>query len=136
HRIRRWRIARGGRAARAGRGAVRARLAGDGGNDGGRLARPSRQVRRRRIHVRLGGGPRRGPGGVRGCQRPDAAPGGRAVNAPSVRPYLIALGATLLGQGLLSWLLDATANDSNQLPWRFANSDPRHALIHVVWGAA
>ena len=56
------------------------------------------------------------------------------MSAPSVRPYLIVLGATLLGQGVLSWLLDATANDSNQLPWRFANSDPRHALIHVVWG--
>jgi hypothetical protein len=57
------------------------------------------------------------------------------VSAPSLRPYLIVLGATLLGQGLLSWLLDATGIDSNQLPWRFANSDPRHAFIHVVWGA-
>ena len=57
------------------------------------------------------------------------------MSAPSLRPYLIVLGATLLGQGLLSWLLDATGIDSNQLPWRFANSDPRHAFIHVVWGA-
>jgi len=57
------------------------------------------------------------------------------VSAPSLRPYLLIVGATLLGQGLLSWLLDATGNDSNQLPWRFANSDPRHAFIHVVWGA-
>jgi hypothetical protein len=57
------------------------------------------------------------------------------MSAPSLRPYLLILGATLLVQGLLAWLLNATGNDSNQLPWRFANSDPRHALIHVVWGA-
>ena len=58
------------------------------------------------------------------------------MSAPSLRPYLFVLGTTLLGQGLLSWLLDATGNDNNHLPWRFANSDPRHALIHVLWGAA
>ena len=57
------------------------------------------------------------------------------MSAPSLRPYLAVLGALLLGQGLLSWLLDATGNDSNQLPWRFANADPRHAFIHVVWGS-
>ena len=57
------------------------------------------------------------------------------MSAPSLRPYLIVLGVTLLGQGLVSWVVGATVNDSNQLPWRFANSDPRHAFIHVVWGA-
>lgn len=45
------------------------------------------------------------------------------------------LGAALLAQGVLSWLLDATGNAGNQLPERFANADPRHALIHVVWGS-
>jgi hypothetical protein len=57
------------------------------------------------------------------------------VSAPSLRTYLTLLGALLLGQGLLSWLLDATGNDSNQLPLRFANADPRHAFVHVVWGS-
>ena len=57
------------------------------------------------------------------------------MSAPSLRPYLLVVGATLLGQGLLSWLLDATGSASSQLPWRLANSDPRHAFIHVVWGA-
>jgi hypothetical protein len=54
---------------------------------------------------------------------------------PTLRPYLALLGGTLLAQGLLSWALDRTGNASDQLPQRFANSDPRHALIHVVWGA-
>lgn len=58
------------------------------------------------------------------------------MTAPSLRPYVVLLGATLLGQGLVSWALDWSGNASNQLPYRFANSDPRHALIHVVWGAA
>ena len=53
---------------------------------------------------------------------------------PSVRPYLVVLGAALLGQGLLSWLLDWTGNASSRMPYRFANADPRHAFIHVVWG--
>ena len=57
------------------------------------------------------------------------------MSAPSLRPYLIVLGATLLGQGLLSWLLDATGNAGKQLPERFANADPRHAFIHVAWGS-
>jgi len=54
---------------------------------------------------------------------------------PTLRPYLALLGATLLGQGLASWALDWSGHASNQLPYRFANSDPRHALIHVAWGA-
>ncbi len=54
---------------------------------------------------------------------------------PTLRPYLALLGATLLVQGLISWALDWTGNASTQLPQRFANSDPRHAFIHVVWGA-
>jgi len=54
---------------------------------------------------------------------------------PTLRPYLLILGATLLGQGLVSWALDWSGNASNQLPSRFANSDPRHAFIHVAWGA-
>jgi hypothetical protein len=54
---------------------------------------------------------------------------------PTLRPFLAILGATLLGQGLASWALDWSGHASNQLPNRFANSDPRHAAIHVVWGA-
>lgn len=54
---------------------------------------------------------------------------------PTLRPYLALLGATLLGQGLVSWALDWSGNASNQLAYRFANSDPRHALVHVVWGS-
>jgi hypothetical protein len=54
---------------------------------------------------------------------------------PTLRPYLALLGATLLVQGLVSWALEWTGNASTQLPQRFANSDPRHAFIHVAWGA-
>jgi hypothetical protein len=54
---------------------------------------------------------------------------------PTLRPYLALLGATLLGQGLASWALHWSGHASNQLPYRFANSDPRHAFIHVVWGS-
>ncbi len=54
---------------------------------------------------------------------------------PTLRPYIAILGATLLGQGLVSWALDWSGHASNQLPNRFANSDPRHAAIHVAWGA-
>jgi hypothetical protein len=54
---------------------------------------------------------------------------------PTLRPYLALLGGTLLAQGLVSWALDWSGHASNQLPNRFANSDPRHAAIHVAWGA-
>jgi hypothetical protein len=54
---------------------------------------------------------------------------------PTLRPYLLLLGATLLLQGLVSWALEWTGEASTQLPQRFANSDPRHAFIHVAWGA-
>jgi hypothetical protein len=54
---------------------------------------------------------------------------------PSLRPYIALLGATLLVQGLLSWALDWSGGAGSALPARFANSDPRHAAIHVVWGA-
>jgi hypothetical protein len=54
----------------------------------------------------------------------------------SLRLYVAALGATLLGQGLAAWALDASGAASNRLPYRFANSDPRHAAIHVAWGGA
>ena len=54
----------------------------------------------------------------------------------SLRAFLAVLGAALLAHGLTSWLLDASGNASNSLPYRFANADPRHALIHVVWGGA
>ena len=57
------------------------------------------------------------------------------MTPPSLRPYLAILGGSLLGQGLLSWALAWTGNASGKLPYRLANSDPRHALIHVVWGA-
>jgi hypothetical protein len=52
-----------------------------------------------------------------------------------LRVFLASLGAALLAQGLASWLLDATGNASDEMPYRFANADPRHALIHVVWGS-
>jgi hypothetical protein len=57
------------------------------------------------------------------------------MSAPSLRLYLALLGSALLAQGLVSWALDETGNASNQLPYRFANADPRHAFIHVAWGA-
>ena len=57
------------------------------------------------------------------------------MRPPSLRLYIGVLGATLLGQGLLSWLLDWSGHAGNGMPARLANSDPRHALIHVAWGA-
>jgi hypothetical protein len=57
------------------------------------------------------------------------------MSVPSLRPYLALLGFALLAQGLVSWTLDATDKASNGLPYRFANADPRHAFIHVAWGA-
>ena len=57
------------------------------------------------------------------------------MRPPSLRLYLAALGATLLGQGLLSWALDWSGNAGTGMPSRLANSDPRHAFVHVVWGA-
>jgi hypothetical protein len=48
--------------------------------------------------------------------------------------YLGGLGVGLLAQGTLSLVLDAADLASNQLPQRFANSDPVHAAIHVLWG--
>jgi hypothetical protein len=53
----------------------------------------------------------------------------------SLRAFLAVRGAALLAQGLTSWLLDASGNASDRMPYRFANADPRHALIHVVWGS-
>jgi hypothetical protein len=52
----------------------------------------------------------------------------------SEQPFLAVLGAALLAQGALSLLLDATDLASNDVPQRFANADPAHAVIHVVWG--
>lgn len=57
------------------------------------------------------------------------------MRPPSLRLYLAALGATLLGQGLLSWALDWSGRTGNGMPSRLANSDPRHAFVHVAWGA-
>ena len=57
------------------------------------------------------------------------------MSAPSLRPYLALVGSVLLAQGLASWALDASGHAGNQLPNRFANSDPWHAGIHVAWGA-
>jgi hypothetical protein len=53
-----------------------------------------------------------------------------------LRAYLATLGAALLAQGLASWLLDATGNASDEMPYRFANADAGHALVHVAWGGA
>jgi hypothetical protein len=55
---------------------------------------------------------------------------------PTLRPYLLVVGAALLVQGLASWVLDWSGHASSQLPNRFANADPRHAFVHVTWGAA
>jgi hypothetical protein len=51
-----------------------------------------------------------------------------------LRGVLAVLGGALLAQGLASWVLDASGNASDRMPYRFANANPRHALIHVVWG--
>jgi uncharacterized protein DUF4383 len=51
-----------------------------------------------------------------------------------IQLYLGVLGAGLLSQGIVSLLLDASDRASNRLPERFANADPLHASIHVVWG--
>jgi hypothetical protein len=53
-----------------------------------------------------------------------------------LRAFLASLGAALLAQGLASWALDASGEAGDRMPYRFANADPRHALIHVVWGGA
>jgi hypothetical protein len=53
-----------------------------------------------------------------------------------VQIFLGLLGAGLLGQGATSLLLDLLGLASDHLPQRFANSDPLHASIHVVWGLA
>jgi hypothetical protein len=53
-----------------------------------------------------------------------------------IRAFLGLLGAGLLGQGAASLLLDSLGLADNHLPQRFANSDPLHASIHVIWGAA
>jgi hypothetical protein len=53
-----------------------------------------------------------------------------------VQIFLGLLGAGLLGQGATSLLLDIFGLASDHLPQRFANSDPLHASIHVVWGVA
>jgi hypothetical protein len=50
--------------------------------------------------------------------------------------FLGLLGAGLLGQGGTSLLLHALGLANDQMPQRFANSDPLHASIHVIWGAA
>ena len=52
----------------------------------------------------------------------------------SLRPYLTLLGAALLSQGLASLLVDATGHANDGMPYRFANADPRHATIHIIWG--
>src|SRR5206468_8778277 len=94
-----------------------------------------RQVRRRDLDLGLGRGVGGGPGRVHGGGRGGAAARPGADVTPTLRPYLLVLGATLLAQGLASWALDWSGHASNQLPNRFANSDPRHAFIHVAWGA-
>ena len=88
------------------------------------VARAPRQVRRRPVHLGLGGRARRRPGRVRRGQRRVAAGRLEAGVTPTLRPYLALLGATLLGQGLVSLALDWSGHASNQLPNRFANSDP------------
>ena len=56
------------------------------------------------------------------------------MRPPTLRPYLALLGAALLGQGLASWALDWSGRGGDRSLYRFANADPLHAFIHVVWG--
>jgi hypothetical protein len=51
---------------------------------------------------------------------------------PALRLYLWAVGALLLGQGLVSLLVRATGLDPHATSRLL--SDPAHATIHVVWG--
>jgi hypothetical protein len=57
------------------------------------------------------------------------------VTGPTQK-FLGLLGAGLLGQGATSLLLDALGLANDHLPQRFANSDPLHASLHVIWGAS
>jgi uncharacterized protein DUF4383 len=57
------------------------------------------------------------------------------MRPPTLRPYLALLGAALLGQGLASWALDWSGRGGDRSLYRFANADPLHAFIHVVWGS-
>jgi hypothetical protein len=47
--------------------------------------------------------------------------------------YLLAVGVLLLGQGAVSLLLDRAGAQLPPLLQAFV-ADPRHALVHVVWG--
>ena len=94
-------------------------------------------------HAKFDGGPSTYVWAVGAGRRPRRARGGRRCVAASrrgagvtasLRGFLAVLGAALLAQGLASWALDASGNASDRMPYRFANADPRHALIHVVWG--
>jgi hypothetical protein len=51
-----------------------------------------------------------------------------------LRVYLIAVGALLLVQGAASLAVEASGRDAHATTRLL--SDPRHAAIHVVWGAA
>jgi Domain of unknown function (DUF4383) len=85
--------------------------------------------------VDLGGGDGRRRGRARGCRRIHASARDAAeVRPPTLRPYLALLGAALLGQGLASWALDWSGRGGDRSLYRFANADPLHAFIHVVWG--
>ena len=53
----------------------------------------------------------------------------------ALRAVLLALGAALLAQGVVSVALDALDRQSDHLPGRVVNADPLHAAVHVVWGA-
>lgn len=49
-----------------------------------------------------------------------------------VRPYLLAAGAVLLGQGAASLLVRSAGEDPHATSRLL--SDPAHATIHVAWG--
>jgi hypothetical protein len=64
------------------------------------------------------------------------SPAGRVLagERPSpVRLYLLGVGALLLGQGAASLLVRADGRDPHATTRLL--SDPRHAAIHVIWGA-
>jgi hypothetical protein len=54
--------------------------------------------------------------------------------SPLLRRYLLAVGALLLGQGAVSLLVRAAGHDPHATSRLL--SDPAHATIHVIWGAA
>ena len=54
--------------------------------------------------------------------------------SPLLRRYLLAVGTLLFGQGVVSLLVRVAGHDPHATSRLL--SDPAHATIHVIWGAA